>query len=51
VGKRALALVYALFESQVLGRSLTIEEVESSAADGYQREIDEHHGLFSDERG
>jgi predicted dehydrogenase len=46
-GKRALALVYALFESQVAGRPVTIEEVESSAVDGYQRELDQHHGLLN----
>jgi predicted dehydrogenase len=46
-GKRALALVYALFESGFAGRPVTIEEVESSAVDGYQREIDEHHGLLN----
>ena len=46
-GKRAVALVYALFESQVAGRPVTIAEVESSAVDAYQREIDEHYGLVS----
>jgi predicted dehydrogenase len=46
VGKRDVALVYALFESQVAGRPVTIEEVETSAVDGYQREIDEYLGLF-----
>jgi predicted dehydrogenase len=44
-GKRALALVYALFESGLAGRPVTIAEVESSAVDAYQREIDEYHGL------
>jgi predicted dehydrogenase len=44
-GRRDVALVYALFESQVAGRPVTIGEVESSAVDGYQREIDEHLGL------
>ncbi len=42
VGMRAVALVYALFESDHAGRPVTIEEVESSAVDAYQREIDEH---------
>ncbi len=43
--RRAVALVYALFESAVAERPVTIDEVESSAVDGYQREIDEHLGL------
>jgi len=46
VARRDVALVYALFESQVAGRPVTIEEVESSAVDAYQREIDEHLGLL-----
>lgn len=46
VAKRDVALVYALFESQVTGRPVTIAEVESSAVDAYQREIDEHLGLL-----
>ena len=46
-GRRDVALVYALFESQVAGRPVAIGEVESSAVDGYQREIDEHLGLVS----
>lgn len=46
VAKRDVALVYALFESQVAGRPVTIEEVETSKVDGYQREIDEHLGLI-----
>ena len=45
IGRRAVALVYALFESQVAGRPVTIAEVESGAVDAYQREIDEHLGL------
>ena len=46
VGRRAVALVYALFESQVAGRPVTIAEVEAGAVDAYQREIDEHLGLL-----
>ncbi len=42
VAKRAVALVYALFESDRAGRAVTIEEVETGAVDAYQREIDEH---------
>ena len=39
VGRRAVALVYALFESDAAGRPVTIEEVEAVAVDAYQREI------------
>ena len=46
VALRAVALVYALFESQIAGRPVTIVEIESSAVDAYQREIDEHYGLL-----
>ncbi len=42
VAKRAVALVYALFESDRAGRAVTIEEVEHLAVDAYQREIDEY---------
>lgn len=45
-GLRAVALVYALFESQAVGRPATISEVETSGVDAYQREIDEHLGLL-----
>jgi predicted dehydrogenase len=47
MGRRDVALVYALFESQLAGRPVTIAEVESSAVDAYQREIDEHLGLVA----
>lgn len=43
--RRAVALVYALFESQAANRPVTIAEVESSAVDAYQRDIDTHLGL------
>lgn len=46
VALRAVALVYALFESQIAGRPITIAEVESGGVDAYQREIDQHHGLL-----
>jgi predicted dehydrogenase len=46
VARRDVALVYALFESQYAGRPVTIEEVESSKVDAYQREIDEQLGLL-----
>ncbi len=46
MGRRDVALVYALFESQVAGRPVTLAEVEASAVDTYQREIDAHLGLL-----
>jgi predicted dehydrogenase len=46
-GRAAVALINALFESQVAGRPVTIAEVESSAVDAYQREIDLHFGLIA----
>jgi predicted dehydrogenase len=46
VAMRDVALVYALFESDRAGRPVTIEEVESSAVDAYQREIDAEIGLL-----
>lgn len=46
VGRRAVALVYALFESQFVNRPVTIDEVETTAVDAYQREIDQHLGLL-----
>ena len=45
MAKRAVALVYALFESDRTGRPVTIEEIEAVGIDAYQREIDEHLGL------
>ncbi len=47
VGKRAVALVYAAFESGLAGRAVTLAEVESGALDLYQRAIDAHHGLVA----
>lgn len=46
VARRAVALVYALFESAIAGRPVTLEDVETSAVDAYQREIDLHLGLL-----
>jgi hypothetical protein len=43
---RDVALVYSLFESDRAGRPVSIEEVESSAVDAYQREMDEQLGLL-----
>jgi len=45
VARRAVALVYALFEADAAGRPVTIAEVEAGTVDAYQREIDEHLGL------
>jgi predicted dehydrogenase len=44
-GRNAVALICALFESQVLGRPVTMTEVLGGEVDGYQREIDAHFGL------
>ena len=40
-----LALSYAILESGVLGRSVTLKEVLSGEASEYQKEIDEYYGL------
>jgi predicted dehydrogenase len=45
VGRDAVALICALFESQVAGRSVTMAEVLAGEVDAYQREIDLHYGL------
>ena len=45
VARRAIAMVYSMFESQIAGRPVTIEEIKSGGLDAYQREIDEHIGL------
>jgi predicted dehydrogenase len=45
VGREAVALICALFESQVAGRPVTMAEVTSGEVDAYQREIDRHYGL------
>jgi predicted dehydrogenase len=45
VAKRAIAMVYALFESQIAGRPVTIAEIEDGRLDAYQQEIDDHIGL------
>ncbi len=47
IAMQAVALVYALFESDRAGRPVTLEEVMTSAVDAYQREIDEHYGLIA----
>src|SRR6266700_2003197 len=45
-GRRDLALTYAPFESGVLGRAVTLDEVLSGQASAYQREIDSALGLL-----
>jgi predicted dehydrogenase len=44
-GLRAMAIIYALFESQVAGRPVTVDEVASGTLDAYQQEIDAALGL------
>jgi predicted dehydrogenase len=44
-GLRDLAAAYAMLESNVAGRAVTLDEVLQSEVDAYQREIDEHYGL------
>jgi len=45
VGRDAVALICAIFESQVAGRPVTLADVVSGQIDAYQREIDQHFGL------
>jgi 1,5-anhydro-D-fructose reductase (1,5-anhydro-D-mannitol-forming) len=45
-GLRDLAIAYAVIESSVAGRPLTVEEVEQGAVSTYQDEIDRHYGLL-----
>ncbi len=44
-GLRDLAASFAMIESSVLGRTVTLDEVLSGAVNAYQREIDDHYGL------
>ena len=44
-GARSVALTYAMLESNVAGRALTMDEVLSEKVDAYQLEIDEELGL------
>jgi hypothetical protein len=44
-GRRELALTYAPFESGLLDRPVTLDEVLSGAASAYQADIDAHLGL------
>ena len=45
-GMHALAIVHALFESQVAGRAVSINEIESAQLTTYQDEIDLYYGLI-----
>ncbi len=45
-GRRAVAAIYAIFESALAGRVVTLDEIESVAIDAYQREIDISMGLI-----
>ena len=45
-GLHALAIVHALFESQVAGRAVSIAEIEAGRLSEYQDEIDRHYGLI-----
>jgi predicted dehydrogenase len=44
-GLRDLAAAFAILESGIAQRMVTLDEVLASAVDSYQREIDEHYGL------
>lgn len=44
-GLRDLAAAYAILESDVAGRAVTLDEVLSGAVNGYQREIDDYYRL------
>ncbi|MBI3973272.1 MAG: Gfo/Idh/MocA family oxidoreductase [Chloroflexi bacterium] len=44
-GLRDLAIAFAVIESSVAGRPVTVDEVERGGVSAYQQEIDEHYGL------
>ena len=44
-GLRDLAIAYAVIESSVAGRPVTVDEVERGDVAAYQEEIDRHYGL------
>ena len=44
-GRRAVALCYAAFESSVLDRSVTLEEVETERTGSYEAEINAHWNI------
>jgi predicted dehydrogenase len=45
LGRRDVALCYAAFESSVLNRPVTLDEVESEQAASYESEINAHWGI------
>ncbi|HWE61405.1 MAG TPA: Gfo/Idh/MocA family oxidoreductase [Chloroflexota bacterium] len=45
-GLRDLACAFAILESSMLGRQVTVHEVLDHSVDIYQHEIDEHYGLL-----
>ena len=44
-GRKALAAVYAGHESNVLGRPVTLEEIEAERTAVYETDINEHWGI------
>jgi hypothetical protein len=44
-GTRSVAVSYAMLESGVLGRAVTVEEVLAEQVGGYQQSIDEGMGI------
>jgi hypothetical protein len=46
VALRAVALVQAVSESGLLGRAVTLNEVENSEVNAYQHEIDAYYQLI-----
>jgi predicted dehydrogenase len=44
-GRRAVALCYAALESGLLGRPVTLDEIEAEESGAYEAEINEHLGL------
>ena len=40
-----LALAYAILESGVIGREVTLDEMLNGEVDAYQKPINEHYGL------
>ncbi len=45
VGRRAMALCYAAFESSILNRPVTLDEIEAEAVNSYEAEINIHVGI------
>jgi hypothetical protein len=45
VGRRAVALCYAAFESSTLDRPITLDEIESEQVGEYEAEINAHWGI------